>query len=100
MNGTMAPNQNSLYWSSINPWDKLGVRNIAPDPIVNAGADPGLARSSGPVGPPSPLWSPENGLFWFGVLLAGTLGLVAFSTSVGVRVAGARVKGEVGVGKV
>ena len=47
-------------------------------------AMPGLERSAGPglTGEHAPPWHPESPLFWFGMLAAVTLGLIAASTSV------------------
>lgn len=93
---TYGPSATSLYFASLNPADQLGV-----NPTPNLGADveysgfPGLARATGPGShDPGPLWSPENPLFWFGGLLAVTLGFVALSTSV--RVGPARASLDLG----
>ncbi len=41
--------------------------------------------------PHPPMWSPDNPLFWFGVLLAATLGFVGIAGSVRLGPARARV---------
>jgi hypothetical protein len=99
------PNATSLFFDSANPWDQLGVRPMDPSLAGgtagwDAGVGPGLARSAGPgVADDVPLWSTHNPLFWFGVLLAGTLGLIAGSTSFGARVGPIRGRASVSVGK-
>lgn len=93
---TYAPTADSLYWASVNPADQLGVN---PAPGLSAEHEhlsfPGLARSTGPgANNPGPPWSPQNPLFWFGGLLALTLGFVAASTSV--RIGPARASLDLG----
>lgn len=53
------------------------------------------ATSAGPsVEVKSPPWSPENPLFWFGLLAAASVGLMGYSTTV--RVGPAKAGIEVG----
>jgi hypothetical protein len=103
---TFAPDEHSLYWASMNAYDQVGLKPVTPPPerMYDTGAGPGIARSTGPgamslgtiVDAP---WSPHSPLFWFGALLAGTLGLVALSTEFNVRVGPARANVGGSLGK-
>jgi hypothetical protein len=100
---TEAPDIDSLYWKSMNPYDLLGVKqgNLGLSVEQLFDQAPGIARSSGPasgVGQEPP-WSVHNPLFWFGVLAAATFGLIAGSTSIGVRVGPAAAAAGVSLGK-
>lgn len=55
---------------------------------------PAIAKQAGRMtfGAASPVWSPDNPLMWFGVLLGATFGLIGFATAVRVGPAGAAVK--------
>jgi hypothetical protein len=63
------------------PYDLTGVR---PGLAIEAGSDtmPGLAGGPGLLQENPPPWHPASPLFWFGVLAATTLGLIAASTTV------------------
>ncbi len=65
-----------------------------PPPVGVSPSPPGIERAAGPSVDHLPLFSPDNPLFWFGALLAATLGLIAVSGSI--RVGPASVSGQVG----
>ena len=89
------------FFDFANPYDQLGVTPAYPD-HTTAQQIPGLARSTGPGGARAehpPVWSPDNPMFWFGALLAVTTGLMAFSTTFGVRVGKGRARAGLEIGK-
>jgi hypothetical protein len=91
------------FFRSLNPYDQFGVVAQTPTALVSGAVSdiPGIARSTGPGSsmPSVPPWHPQNALFPFGVLLAVTFGLVAFSTHFGVRVGKQRATAKVDIGK-
>lgn len=75
----MAPTD---LWDRMTAENLIGYTPVLPD-NAHTSTMPGIARSAGPSSHANePLFSPDNPLFWFGLLLAGTFGLVAISTSV------------------
>lgn len=92
------------FFKTLNPGDQFGLIASVPTALVSGAVNeiPGIARATGPGGsqPSVPPWHPSNALFPFGVLLAMTFGLVAFSTHFGVRVGKQRatVKADIGTG--
>jgi hypothetical protein len=74
-------------WRFLTPYHLYAVGSPGTVPADNALApSPGIARSAGPSahdGYEAPPWNPANPLFWFGAVLALTLGgIAAASTSV------------------
>lgn len=74
----------------VTSWDRLDPYHMFGAPIPSAsaggaGAADGMARAAGPAlterGAAKP-WHPDSPLFWFGGLLAVTLGLIGASASV------------------
>lgn len=99
---SFAPDDTSLYFASLNPYDSFGVHPAEPDVWKMFGDAAGLARSAGPgmLGKDhAPPWSPHNPMFWFGGLLLATFGLIGASVSVGGRAGPVRGKTSVSVGK-
>lgn len=83
------------YFATLTPHAHFGLNPATLGPVSEAAAIPGINQAAGPgLHNSLPLWSPENPLFWFGLLLAGSVGLVAVSSSV--RVGSARVGGSLG----
>lgn len=85
-------------WNALNPFNQIGlVTQQAPAHAASVGI-PGIARSGGPsaadAGAEKP-WHPDSPLFWFGVVLAATLGLIGAATSVRVG----PIKASTSVGK-
>ncbi len=79
-------------WDQMTAENVLGMTRAVPDTARTSTA-PGIARSAGPTSHANdPLWSPDNPLFWFGVIAAATFGLVAVSTSVRIGPGRASVK--------
>jgi hypothetical protein len=96
------PDDTSLFFASINPYEQYGVHPAEPDIWKLYGDAAGLARSAGPGtldAQHAPLWSPHNPLFWFGGLLLATFGLIGASVSVGGRAGPVRGRTSVSVGK-
>lgn len=72
------------------PWasatDPQRLFNVTPQPAIERGAGdriPSLERAMGPGAftDDEPLWSPNNPLFWFGVIAAATFGFIGVSSS-------------------
>ena len=71
----------SLGFDALNAWQQYGLQGRLPDNSTT-NPIPGIERSAGP-GKHTTMaswYQPSNPLFWFGVLLAGTVGLVGFAT--------------------
>lgn len=69
----------SSTWQTINP------ENITGAPVAGGGntLPSGLANvTQTPARVAPPPWSPDSGLFWVGLFLAGTVGLYAASVTV------------------
>ena len=77
---------------SDDPWDaitaRFGANAVEPDV-------PGQQRHLLQSAPTAPLYSPQNPLFWLGVVMVGTA-LGAFAASGSVRVGKAKVTAGVG----
>ncbi|MGI8685121.1 MAG: hypothetical protein ACR2MO_08565 [Acidimicrobiales bacterium] len=72
----------STVWDTLTPFHTLGLGQGQAAPS-GAGEIPGVARSSGPaLGDDGKPWHPDSPLFWFGLIAAATIGLVAASTQV------------------
>lgn len=84
-------------FAGANPQAQFGINGGGTpkdDPQRGAKA---LAKSGGKGmldGPGSPLWSPDNPLFWFGAILAVTFGAAAVNASV--RIGPATIAGKLG----
>jgi hypothetical protein len=76
-----------------DPWNALGMRGSGPSAQYDSGI-PGLERSAGPgmFDSHAKPWSPENPIFWAGVVLAAAIGLLGFATELRVGPARAGVK--------
>jgi hypothetical protein len=72
-----------LDYSSWTPRALLGLNPGAVPPGAQTTITPGIARSAGPgiLADTSKPWHPDSPMFWFGVLLATTFGLIGASTS-------------------
>lgn len=66
-------------WENFNAYRFTGL-NAAAAPDSSRAAMPAIAGSAGPREALRP-WHPESGLFWFGLILAATVGLIGVSTS-------------------
>jgi hypothetical protein len=71
-------------WGGINAASMLGVRPASTigQPDVSMGALAPGTSSPLEVGGTRKPWHPDNPMFWVGVLLAATFGLVGASTSI------------------
>jgi hypothetical protein len=82
-----------LAWAVPNAASKYGGALAGPSAVSR---DHSAATTS--AGPSleinSPPWSPENPLFWFGILAAASVGLMGYSTTV--RVGPAKAGVEIG----
>lgn len=78
-------------WDAFDPMMSLGLQGTAPKPTGST--IPGVERSAGPglFDSAAPWWSPNNPLFWAGLVLAGAVGLIGAVTEFRVGPAGARV---------
>lgn len=72
-------------WDRFDPYHIFGVKPGSAAPAAPLEGGPALAGSAGPglleAGMDRP-WHPDSPLFWFGALLAVTVGLIGASTSV------------------
>jgi hypothetical protein len=82
--------QQSLAWAVPNHASKYGGALAAPSV---ASKDHTAAASVATAVPEAhtPPWSPQNPLFWFGVVAAASIGLMGYSTTVRVGPAKAGV---------
>lgn len=80
-------------YDTVDPYNLLGAKPAA---MVPSGTTPSpIAAVTGSLldrGDGKP-WHPDNGLFWFGVIAATTLGLIGASTSLRVGPFRAAVSG-------
>lgn len=72
----------SGYFAHMNPADMFGLQ--AGGVRTPASGPPALAKTAGTgaLDQANPPWSPDNPLFWFGVLLVVTIGAAAVNASV------------------
>ena len=77
-----------------DPWESITSKYgaVAPEPEV-----PSQHRHLLQAAPSAPLWSPQNPLFWLGVVMAATA-VGAFSAGGHVRVGKGQVDANVGKG--
>lgn len=69
-------------WAEIGPASVTGFGSAGAAPgtgPLRTGVEQAVATQESAT---PPLWSPDNPLFWFAVILAGTAGLFAVSVSV------------------
>lgn len=80
---TPAAAHDSSYWKRLNPFDLVNMPGGMPA-SAQVSTVPGIGRSTVGHGADwdERLWHPDNPLFWAGVFLAATFGLIATSTSV------------------
>lgn len=82
MRSSTAP---AVGFDHLDPFHLTGLRPVAMSsaptegPAAAVAAAPGLLTDIAKAGKP---WSPENPLFWFGVLTAVTFGLIAGATTI------------------
>jgi hypothetical protein len=82
-----------LAWAVPNAASKYGGALMAPQTVSRDHT--AATTSAGPsLDVKSPVWSPDNPLFWFGVLAAASVGLMGYSTTV--RVGPAKAGVEIG----
>lgn len=85
----------SATWAVPSPQSKYGAAFLTPHATKD---DTPLARVAGPADSHPPAYSTHSPMFWVGVILAGAVGLAAFSTTV--RVGPVKASASVGdVGK-
>lgn len=63
-------------WGAQGPGGSSGQGGSGP---VGSGMTGAVTNST--TSPAPPVWSPDNPLFWFGVILAATAGLLTISTT-------------------
>jgi hypothetical protein len=72
----------AMTWDQLNPATITGFDGSQPGG-GSGGVTPGVAAAEGTrAGPTAPLWSPDNPLFWFAVLLVAAGGFFHLSTRV------------------
>jgi hypothetical protein len=76
MGGWMGIGPQMFGFGTAGPGGQTGAGGSAPESsgVSNTVMTPGAANP--------PLWSPDNPLFWFGLILAATAGLLTVSTSI------------------
>lgn len=82
-----------LAWSTPNAASKYGGA-LAGAPVAtrdNIAATPSAGPSLSSKSPP---WSPDNPIFWFGIVAAVSVGLMGYSTTV--RVGSAKAGVQIG----
>jgi len=82
-----------LAWAVPNAASKYGGA-LAAAPTVSRDHSAAATAAGPSLDVKAPVWSPENPLFWFGVLAAASVGLMGYSTTV--RVGPAKAGIEVG----
>lgn len=71
-----------MSWLELNPANITGAGGSAPD-RGSGGLSSGIEASVGTAaGPTPPIYSPDNPLFWFAIVLVGTAVLIGASVSV------------------
>jgi hypothetical protein len=83
-----------LAWAVPNAASKYGGA-LAGAPVANRDHVAATASAGPSLAVKSPPWSPDNPLFWFGVIAAASVGLMGYSTTVRVGPA----KAGVAIGK-
>jgi hypothetical protein len=87
----------SATWAVPSPASKYGASFMTPSPATND--DTPLVQIAGPAPAAkgqNSLWHPNSPLAWVGIILAGAVGLAAFSTTV--RVGPVKASASVGHG--
>lgn len=66
-----------------DPFDpaSLGLAVATPAPKVPANHPMAALAKTATMQPDAPLWSPQNPLLWFGVILGATAGLIGLTVS-------------------
>lgn len=71
-----------MSWLELNPANITGAGGSLPDQ-GSGGLTSGVEAAVGtPQGPTPPIYSPDNPLFWFAIVLLGTAVLIGASVSV------------------
>lgn len=84
----------SAVFGRMTPFGQLGMTpRSGPTPANNV---PGIARVAGPgLHDASPLWHPDNPMFWIGVAVLATVGLIGST----VRVKAGPIRAGASIGK-
>jgi len=70
-----------MAWTTINPANVTGLGQGSTPGTGSLTSGVAQAAATAPANHP-PLWSPDNPMFWVGVLAVGTVGLWAISVNV------------------